>query len=112
MIGRWVAWFLANSRGFDGTVLVLERDPTFEFAASSHSNSFMRQQFTCKINVQLSQFAAEYVKDFRAYIGEDSRVPDLAIQEFGYMFLSGDTAGEQVLRDNQAVQAACGAVRA
>jgi len=38
MIGRSVAWFLANSPGFDGTVLVLERDATFEFAASSHSN--------------------------------------------------------------------------
>ena len=42
-------------------------------------------------------------------MGDDNRVPDLAIQEFGYMFLAGDAGGEQVLRDNQVVQAACGA---
>ncbi len=49
MLGSSVAWFLADNSDFDGSVLVIERDPTYEFSATAHTNSCMRQQFSQEI---------------------------------------------------------------
>ncbi len=69
MYGSSIAWFLSDNPDFDGSVLVVERDPTYEFSSTAHTNSCMRQQFTARINVQISQFAAHFVKNFREYLG-------------------------------------------
>ena len=69
----------------------------------------MRQQFSQEINVRISQFAATYVKNFRAYMGGDERVPPIAFQSFGYMYLAGDMAAADNLQIAQKIQAGCGA---
>jgi len=65
MLGSSTAWFTSSNPDFDGSILVVERDPTYEFTSTSHTNSCMRQQFSAAINVQISQFAAEFVKNFQ-----------------------------------------------
>ena len=72
MYGSSVAWFLADNPDFGGSILVVERDPTYEFTSTAHTNSCMRQQFSAEINVRVSQFAAEFVKNFRAFHGQRS----------------------------------------
>ncbi len=109
MYGSAVAWFLTDNPDFNGTILVVEKDPSYEFTSTAHTNSCMRQQFSRKINVQISQFAAEYVKNFRAFMGNDPRIPDLFIQNFGYMYLANTPEFAGVLRENQTLQVACGA---
>lgn len=107
--GSSVSWFLTNNPDFDGSILVVEKDPTYEFASTSHTNSCMRQQFSNEINVQVSQFAADFVKNFRHYLNDDPRVPDLIFQSFGYMYLADNDAFAAVLRQSQLVQSRCGA---
>lgn len=107
--GSSVAWFLTDNPDFDGTILVVERDPTYAKASTTHTNSCMRQQFSNEINVRISQFAAEFVKNFRERMGGDDRVPELKIQSFGYLYLAQNEAFAEALRANQAVQAAAGA---
>jgi glycine/D-amino acid oxidase-like deaminating enzyme len=109
MLGSSVAWFLASNPDFDGSILVVERDATYEFASTSHTNSCMRQQFSAEINIRISQFAADFVKNFRAYMGDDPRVPDLAFQSYGYMYLADTDAFAADLKSAQAVQARLGA---
>ena len=109
MYGSSVAWFLTDNPDFDGSILVVERDPTYEFASTSHTNSCMRQQFSEAINVKISQFAADYVKNFRAYMGGDPRVPDVALHSFGYLYLADNEAFAATLREAQKLQVACGA---
>jgi glycine/D-amino acid oxidase-like deaminating enzyme len=109
MYGSSVAWWLSVNPGFDGSVLVVERDPTYENCSTAHTNSCMRQQFSNEINVRISQFAADFVKNFRGYMGGDERVPELSIQSYGYMYLADNEAFAQTLRESQKVQAACGA---
>ena len=107
--GSCVAWFLTQNPDFDGTILVVERDPTYEFAATSHTNSCIRQQFSEEINVRISQFAVDYIKNFRDHMGGDARIPQPHIHSFGYLYLA-DTAGFAAsLRASQQIQAACGA---
>jgi len=109
MYGSSVAWFLTDNPDFDGSILVVERDPTYEFTSTSHTNSCMRQQFSAAINVKVSQFAADFVKNFRTYMGGDTRVPDLRLQSYGYMYLADNEDFAATLRESQKVQVANGA---
>ena len=109
MYGSSVAWFLTDNPDFDGSILVVERDPTYEFTSTAHTNSCMRQQFSREINIRVSQFAADFVKNFRAYMGGDDRVPHLRLQSYGYMYLADNAAFAATLKEGQELQAACGA---
>lgn len=109
MFGSSVAWFLSDNPDFTGSVLVVEKDPTYEFSSTAHTNSCMRQQFSREINVRISQFAADFVKNFKVYMGGDDRVPDIPIQSYGYMYLADTSEFAAVLKESQTVQAQCGA---
>ena len=108
IMGSSTAWFLSKSSDFNGRVLVIERDPSYEFCSTAHTNSCMRQQFSTKLNVQISQFAAHFVKNLRDYMGDD-RVPELTIQNYGYLYLADTPEFAQILRENQKVQIEAGA---
>ena len=109
IFGSSVAWWLTQMPGFNGTVLVVERDPTYQFASTSHTNSCIRQQFTAAINIRVSQFGVEFIKNFRRFMGDDPEVPHLALHSFGYMYLADTPEFAQTLKQNQQVQVALGA---
>ena len=109
IMGASTAWFLSENADFNGSVLVVERDPSYAKAATMLTNSCMRQQFSNELNVRISQFAADFVKTLRTRMGGDERAPELAIQSFGYMFLADNERFAAVLRENQKVQRAAGA---
>ncbi|MFT5226728.1 MAG: glycine/D-amino acid oxidase-like deaminating enzyme [Polaribacter sp.] len=107
--GCSVSWFLADNPDFDGSILVVERDPTYRACSTVHTNSCIRQQFSREINVRISQFGAAFVKNLREYMGGDERVPNLPIQSYGYLYLADSESFSAVLKENQQVQEACGA---
>jgi glycine/D-amino acid oxidase-like deaminating enzyme len=109
IMGSSAAWFLSDDKDFDGTVLVVEKDPSYEFSSTMHTNSCMRQQFSSPLNVRISQFAADFVKNLPSYMGNDSRVPNLSIHSFGYMYLADNADFADILRQNQVTQNAAGA---
>ncbi|MDW3183651.1 FAD-binding oxidoreductase [Roseobacter sp.] len=107
--GSSVAWWLTQMPGFQGRVLVVEKDPTYENAATSHTNSCIRQQFSNRVNIGVSQFGAEFIKNFRRFMGDDPEVPDLVLQSYGYMYLADTPEFTETLRESQKVQASLGA---
>ena len=109
MYGSSVSWFLTDNPDFDGSILVVERDPTYQACSTTHTNSCMRQQFSRELNVRISQFAADFVKNLREYMGGDERVPNLPIQSYGYLYLADNEAFASVLQASQKIQAECGA---
>ncbi|MEM8578847.1 MAG: FAD-binding oxidoreductase [Pseudomonadota bacterium] len=106
IMGSATAWFLTDA-GFDGRVLVIERDPTYAACSTAHTNSCIRQQFSTELNVRISQFAAEFITHLPERMGAEA--PRLSIHNFGYMYLAGSEAAAATLRANLAVQHACGA---
>jgi len=108
-IGSSVAWFLSNNPDFDGSILVVEKDPTYEFTSTAHTNSCMRQQFSGALNIKVSQFAADFVTNLREYMGGDERVPHIPIQSYGYMYLADTPEFAKVLKESQKLQAENGA---
>ncbi len=109
IMGSATAWFLATNPDFNGSVLVVERDPSYGACSTAHTNSCMRQQFSTELNVKISQYAATFVKNLRTHMGGDTRVPTLEINNFGYMYLAQTPRAAEVLRENQRVQVAAGA---
>ena len=109
IMGSSTAWFLSQNPDFNGTILVVEKDQKYEFCSTAHTTSCIRQQFSTKLNVEISQFAADFINNFQEYMDNDVRVPKLTIKSFGYMYLAGDEDFAKNLRSNQKVQAASGA---
>ncbi|WP_069300197.1 NAD(P)/FAD-dependent oxidoreductase [Neptunicoccus sediminis] len=107
--GASISWWLTEMSGFDGRILVVERDASYEFCSTVHTNSCMRQQFSRAINIQISQFGAEFVNNFKAFMGGDDRVPDLVLQNFGYLYLADTPEFARTLQDVQRLQAQKGA---
>ena len=108
MIGSSVAWWTARNPDFTGRILVVERDPTYEFASTSHTNSCIRQQFGTELNIRISQFGAEFIKGFKGFM-DDPEAPEIPLQAFGYLYLADTPEFAEVLRDNQRIQTALGA---
>ncbi len=107
--GSSVAWWLTRNLDFDGSILVVERNPTYQFASTTHTNSCMRQQYSSELNVRISQFAATFVKNFREWMDNDPRVPDLPLISTGYLYLADTEDFARELLEAQAIQAKCGA---
>ncbi len=106
--GASVAFHLATDPDFEGSILVVERDPSYEFASTSHTNSCIRQQFSEPLNVQISQYGADYILNFRARSGMDD-APALRLHSFGYMYLADTPEFALALKASQQVQASLGA---
>ena len=110
VIGSAVAYFLTANPDFAGSVLVVERDPTYAKASTSLSAASIRTQFSNAINVKISQFGSVFIRDFASTMQVPGEVaPDLNFHPGGYLFLANTAEGEQTLRENHAVQRACGA---
>lgn len=109
MLGSSVAWFTASNPDFKGSILVVEKDPTYEFTSTVHTNSCMRQQFSNEVNIRVSQFAADFVKNFRDYMGDDERVPNPVLQSYGYMYLADNEEFAATLKEGQEIQKKLGA---
>lgn len=108
ILGSSTAWYLMNNPDFQGRVLVVERDPSYEMCSTAHTNSCIRQQFSNEINIKCSQYAAEFIKNIREVMG-DERVPKLDIQSYGYLYLANTEGFADVLRANQLTQQKAGA---
>ena len=106
--GSAIAYFLAASPEFGGSVLVVERDPTYETAATPRSAGGIRQQFSTPENIHMSMFGAEFVKSVAEHLSVEGERAELPFVENGYLFLATE-AGLPILRDNHATQIALGA---
>ncbi|MCH2076397.1 MAG: FAD-binding oxidoreductase [Rhodobacteraceae bacterium] len=107
VMGSSTAFWL-RKLGFDGSVLVVEMDPSYENTSTARTNSCIRQQFTNPLNVQISQFSAHFIKNAAEEMG-DERVPDIHFQPYGYMYLAGDASRADDLRERAKLQRDMGA---
>lgn len=103
VIGSAIAYFLASHKRFTGKVVVVERDSTYACASSALSASSIRQQFSSPVNILISQFGIQFLRDIEQHLAVDGQTPDLALTEKGYLYLA-TAAGADTLRDNHAVQ--------
>lgn len=103
VVGSAVAYFLARDPDFWGTVMVIERDPTYATASTTLSAASVRQQFSTPVNIQMSQFAVRLLKHPEMWFPLLDPVPEFDFVEGGYLFLA-TPAGDATLRANHRIQ--------
>ena len=107
-MGSSTAYFLANDPDFDGSILVVERDPTYGACSTTRSWGGVRQQFSNAENIEMGLFGAACVKQAAEVLAVDGEGPDLGFKELGYLFLASDS-GLPTLARNHELQSALGA---
>jgi len=107
VVGSSIAYFLASHPRFSGRVTVVERDPTYRRASSALSASAIRQQFSTAVNIEISRFGVEFLRNIGTYLAVDDDRPNVDLLEPGYLFLATQ-AGLPVLEQNHRVQRAHG----
>ena len=90
IVGSCTAYFLAGH----GDVVVLEKDPTYQYAATTLSAASIRTQFSLPLNVRMSLFGANFL---------EANAERFGLVRRAYLVLAGPQ-GEATLRANHAMQ--------
>ncbi|OCC03676.1 FAD-dependent oxidoreductase [Labrys sp. WJW] len=88
-VGSSTAYWLSQVLGETASILVVERDSSYEFSSTALSTSAIRQQYSNPINVKISQFGIEIIRDFpqrMAPFFQGEPAPDLGFKEHGYLY--------------------------
>jgi FAD-dependent oxidoreductase domain-containing protein 1 len=105
--GSATAFFLAAGQ-FDGSIVVVERDPTYTNTPSTRASGGIRQQFSTPENIRIGLIGAEFVKNIDQYLSIDGEVPPVEFRERGYLILA-TRESLPVMRENHTVQRQIGA---
>ncbi|WP_415182701.1 NAD(P)/FAD-dependent oxidoreductase [Phaeovulum sp.] len=89
-------------------VLVVERDPSYAQAATALSVASVRLQFSNPVNVKISLFGLDFIRNFANYVPQGG-VPDLGLKENGYLFLTDNAAAAEQMETLAAMQRGLGA---
>ena len=105
--GASIAWWLMR---LDPAlrVALIERDTGFSQASSQRSASSIRQQFSHPINIQLSQFGLQFLREAPSLLAVDGESPEIGLTDPGYLYLAR-TEGADSLRAQHALQRQHGA---
>ena len=103
-VGSSIAYFLKRD-GFKGRVVVVEKDPSYQWCATGRAVAGIRQQFSTPENIRLSQFGVGFFKGIKQEFGADA---DVAFRERGYLIMA-TPEGRGVLESNIALQNSLGA---
>lgn len=108
VMGSAAAYFLAANTDFDGSIIVIEKDPTYAQASTSLSAGGIRPQFSNSENIELSLFGASFLKNINTFLKIDDDPVSVDFVENGYLFLATQK-GLPVLEKNHETQIASGA---
>ena len=91
------------------SVLVVEQDTSFARASTALSVASIRSQFSTSVNVAISRYGIDFIKDFQGHLGHDVGVPSLGFKENGYLFLTHSDEGAGLLTELAEMQRGQGA---
>lgn len=106
VIGSSAAYFLAAS-GNTGSIVVVEPDPVYEFAASPKASGGIRRLFSLPENIAMSQYSFDFYKNFASHVEVDGDAPDVAFKQQGYLFIE-TPQGAAGLERNHRLQTSMG----
>jgi FAD-dependent oxidoreductase domain-containing protein 1 len=87
VVGSSVAFNLLQD-GFNGSVLIIERDPSYQFASSALAMGGVRQQFMSALNIRMVQYSLTVLAQF----------PECQFRQRGYLFLGNKSNWDKLQR--------------
>lgn len=106
IIGSSIAYHLART-GRAGSVVVVERDPTYAFAATPRANGGIRLLFSLPENIAMARYGRDFYAGFAETMAVDGTPADISFRRQGYLFLS-DRGGARQMEENHRFQVAHG----
>ena len=104
VVGSATAYYL-RKQGFQGSIRVIEKDPTYARCCTTRSAGGIRQQFSTEENIHLSRFGLKLIAEMKQEFGPDA---DVSFREQGYLNLA-TPEGVALLGDNVETQRRLGA---
>jgi FAD-dependent oxidoreductase domain-containing protein 1 len=108
VMGSSSAYHLAADRDFNGRILVIDKDLSFQKCASALSAGSIRQQYSTRINIQASLFGLWFIRNIGTLLEVDGERLDVGFRENGYLYLATEQ-GRHVLETNNLLQLSEGA---
>ncbi|MBT5110488.1 MAG: FAD-binding oxidoreductase [Rhodospirillaceae bacterium] len=107
IMGSSIAYHLAMA-GHAGDIVVIEPDPTYEWAAAPRSSGGVRLMHGLPENIEMSRYGREVYKDFANLMDVDGEPGRFDFKEFGYLFMVSGAADTAVIEENWRVQTGLG----
>jgi len=104
VIGSSIAWFLSQLAP-DATILVAEKDASYQYGSTGRSVAGIRQQYSTPENIAISQFGIDFLTNLKGTFGPQA---DVSFRPNPYLFLASEE-GRSILEANHAIQHAHGA---
>lgn len=109
LMGSSSAYFLSENPDFDGTILVVESDPTYDKCSTSRAQNSIREQFSNPLNIRICQYGMDFIDNFDENVQVDGHTPAINFRGTGYLFIAGDDEHYATLESQIEVQHAEGA---
>ena len=107
VIGSSISYSLVND-GFDGKILVIEKDPSYQFASSTLSAGGVREQFSLPENIKISQYSLGIFENFDEIMELDGDTAHAEFKQRGYLFLANEK-NWPTIKKNYEIQKSLGA---
>jgi FAD-dependent oxidoreductase domain-containing protein 1 len=101
-VGASVAYFVKQLDPA-ASVVVVERDPTYEYASTPRASGGVRRLFSLPENIELSTFSIEFFDRFAETLAVDDQPVDIGLRKNGYLFIV-PPGHRKVLASNFATQ--------
>lgn len=105
VIGSSIAYYLALA-GYAAYVVVIEPDPTYEFAATPRATGGIRQLFTVPENIRMAQYGHEIYGQFETPMAVGGDPSPIDFHREGYLWLGSGRRDIDSLIGNWRIQAA------
>ena len=89
IVGSSIAYHLARG-GRSGDIIVVERDPTYTFAATPRGNGGIRQLFSLPENIAMARYGLSFFREFETEMVVDGDPVPIGFRRQGYLFISDD----------------------
>ena len=103
VIGSSIAYYLALA-GQAADVVVIEPDPTYEFAATPRATGGIRQLFTVPENIRMAQYGHEIYGQFETLMAVDGDPAPIDFHREGYLWLGSGRRDIDSLIGNWRIQ--------
>ncbi|WP_170576410.1 NAD(P)/FAD-dependent oxidoreductase [Ruegeria atlantica] len=91
ILGSFCAWSLRD-QGFSGQITVVEKDSSYRYCSTALSAACIRLQFATPLNIQMSLYGVEFLRDVKSRLGQDAEIDYV---EDGYLILGSEKSVEQ-----------------
>lgn len=107
IMGSSIAYHMAMA-GHAGDIVVVEPDPSYEWAAAPRSSGGVRLMHGLPENIEMSRYGQEVYKDFARLMDVDGEPGRFDFAEYGYLAMVAGAADVAIIEENCRVQNAQG----